>query len=210
MRFQYRHPRLYDFFIAWIYPPKLMKRVKELVGKDKSIFEVAAGYGRMADYIDSSSRYSGIDLNPFFLNYAKKKARNVTRGDMFNPASYYRSDVILLVDGVHHIEKDRLRVLFDLIFTHAQERVVVVEPAFVNFGSRYGAPGRILDKFLLWFDNDGFNRINRWFTDEEYSQLFQSRFGSALGKSFAVQHEKIANHHVVVFWTTPTPGTAGT
>lgn len=65
MRFQYRHPRVYDFLIKFIYPKDLMDKFSDEVGKNQSVFDVAAGYGRVAKYIDSSNSYYGIDLNEF-------------------------------------------------------------------------------------------------------------------------------------------------
>lgn len=199
MRFQYKHPLFYDFFIRLIYPPHLTERISELVGRNKTIFEPAAGYGRMAQFLHASNKYSGIDLNPIFINFARNTHINVHKGNIFEEKNYPQSDITLLVDVVHHLSPPKLQQLFENIFSHTKEKVIVVEPAFVNMTSRYGLLGKLLDLFLRWLDNDGFNKINRWFTDEEYEQLFASRFQSSKGFDFNFQHETIANHHIVTF-----------
>ena len=84
MRFQYRHPRLYDLLIRLIYPHSLMSAFSVEVGKGQSVFEVAAGYGRIADFIDASNIYYGIDLNKIFVAYGLKKGRHLEGRDIFD------------------------------------------------------------------------------------------------------------------------------
>ena len=203
MRIQYRHPKLYDFLISFLYGRKLLEKFRQEVGKNHSVFDVAAGYERMVRFIDSSNRYVGIDRNEIFVNYGKRNKLQLKVRDIFDPTAYKQCDVFIVVDVIHHLTTEKLQDLFDLIFRHVKEKVVIIEPSFVSFRRRYG----ILGKFLGWIfriiDDDGFNKIIRWLDDEEYQHLFQSRFGSQYGKRFTMNYQKLDGHHLVTF-TSPT------
>lgn len=124
---------------------------------------------------------------------------NLEVRDIFKESSYKESNVFVIVDVIHHLTKKQLKALFNLIFRYANRKVVVIEPAFVNLSAGYGIFGKLVDSFFKTMDYDGFNRINRWFTDEEHSELFQGRFGSEYGSSFLIQQKKVSNHHLITF-----------
>lgn len=199
MRFQYKHPRVYDFLIKFIYSKELMDKFSYEVGKDQSVFDVAAGYGRIAKFIDPSNSYYGIDLNETFIKHGRKFGLDLDVKNIFDQNSYRKSDVFTLVDVVHHFPEEKLKELFNLIFQHSTKRVVIIEPAFTNLAAKYGLFGKLTDWFFRTMDYDGFNRINRWFTDEEYSELFNKKMGSQYGDAFSVKRQKVSNHHLVTF-----------
>lgn len=199
MRFQYRHPKIYDFLIKFIYSKELMGVFSREVGKNQTVFDVAAGYGRIAKYIDSSNSYYGIDLNEIFINHGRSRGLNIEVRDIFEKGSYKQSDVFVLVDIIHHLTKEKLKELFDIVFQYANKRVIVVEPAFVDLQSKYGIWGKLVDRFFRVMDYDGFNKINRWFTDDEYTKLFEGKFGSYYGDNFSIRQQKVSNHYIVIF-----------
>ena len=199
MRFQYRHPRLYHILISLIYPPGLMAEVRRVVGEGQTVFEVAAGYGRLAAVIHPSNRYHGIDLNEIFVAYGRRHGRDLTVQDIFEPEAYRLSDVFLLVDIIHHLTMEQLRAVFGLVFAHADRKVVIVEPAFVGITRRYGVFGRLLDRAFKFVDDDGFNHIQGWMTNQEYSTLLRNRFGATAGHAFDLHHHTTYLHHVVTF-----------
>lgn len=199
MRFQYKHPRIYDFLISFIYPKELLDKFSAEVGKNNSVFDIAAGYGRMSNFIDPSNSYYGIDLNKIFIDHGRKSGLNLEVKNIFDETSYKKSDVFILVDVIHHLSRAKLQELFNLIFKYADKKVVVIEPAFVNLSSKYGTSGQIMDWFFRKMDDDGFNKINRWFTDEEYSELFDKKFDSQHGNDFSIRRQKVSNHYLVTF-----------
>lgn len=199
MRFQYRHPRLYDFLIRFLYTKKLLQKFKYEVGKNQSVFEVAAGYGRMSKLIDSSNQYYGIDLNKIFVDYGRKNGINLEIENIFNSKAYKKSDVFIIVDIIHHFSPEKLEKLFNIIFFYAEKKVIIMEPSFVSFTRRYGILGKFFGKIFRSIDDDGINRIEYWFTDEKYQDLFQSRFGSRYGKKFQIKYQKLGGHYLVTF-----------
>lgn len=199
MNIQYRFPRFFDFLISLIYTKKYMKRFSDEIGSHHTVFEVAAGYGRMNRYMDSSNTYYGIDLNTIFVDYGKKQGLDLYVKDALDRKSYKRSDIFVVVDFVHHISEHKLKILFDLIFSHADKKVVVVEPAMLDFTSRFGIFGELAGWLLARFDSDGFNRIHRFFSEEEYDRLFKNRFGSKIGENFDFDCIQLDGHYLVTF-----------
>ena len=199
MQILYRHPKLYDFLARSLYSQRVLRKFREAVNKNHTIFDVAAGYGRVASLIDPSNIYHGIDLNPIFVAYARKRGVDVELRNIFDSKAYRKSDVFTLVDVVHHVPSAKLRELFDLIFSHTAKRVVIVESVFLGITRRYGIFGKMLGRLFSFIDDDGFNRIERWPTNAEYQKLFTDRFGSEIGKRFDIQQSLTDKHYIVVF-----------
>jgi len=163
------------------------------------VFDVGAGFGYVARFLYPSSRYYGIDQNEVFVRYGRKNGRNLERKDIFDQHAYRESDIFLVLDIVHHLSIERLKILFDLIFMHAKKKVIIVDPAFLSKYHKYGILGNFFGWIFRILDDDGFNTIKSWASEEEYQKLFQSRFSSEYGKSFQMKHREIDKHHFVVY-----------
>lgn len=196
---QYRHPWIYSLFIPLIHRPPVVAAFRREVGKNKRVFDVAAGFGQMARYIHPSNAYGGIDLNQAYIDHARAHGLNIQSGSIFDPTKYEPNDVSLVVDVVHHMPSDKLPELFDLIFEHAKEKVVILEPSFVNYEHRYGAVGRPIDWILKKLDSDGVNDIRRWLTEEEYRELFETKFNAKHGSGFTMRLERIHPYYLVTY-----------
>jgi SAM-dependent methyltransferase len=196
---QYRHPWIYSLFIPLIHRPPVVAAFKQAVGKNKRVFDIAAGFGEMTKYLDPSNTYSGIDLNQVYIDHARSKGLDVRHGSIFEGKNYRDNDVSILVDVVHHMPQDRLPELFDLIFEHAKEKVVIMEPWFVNLEKTYGPLAKPVDWILKKLDSDGVNDIERWLTEDEYMALYNSRFGSKHASKFDLKIEKIHPYYLVTY-----------
>ena len=181
--------------ISSLYSKDLLEKFRNEVGSNKTVFEVAAGYGRVARFIDPSNTYQGIDRNLIFVEYGRKQGLDLEISDIFDPKAYRKSDVFVVVDLIHHLTKEELKKLFDLIFLYTREKVVIMESS-CNFMKRYGRFGRLLEKIFLMFDYDGINKIERFMTDEEYRDLFENRFGSVQGKGFNLKYQQVKGRHL--------------
>ncbi len=199
MGLQYKFIWIYRLLIPLIHRRSVKQSFKKAVGKNVSVFDVACGFGQTAHYLDPSTRYSGIDLNKKFIKYAQKKGKDVRLADIFERTSYKPSDVVTLVDIIHHMPEDKLPLLFDNIFRSAKSKVVILEPAFVNLKDRYGLFGSIIDWLFKKLDSDGFNTIERWYSEAEYNKIFASHFGSKYGKAFDVTIKKVWPYNLVVY-----------
>lgn len=167
----YVHPAIYEFGIQFLYWGGL-KKLKQMFGEEKSIFEPASGYGRIKKYIPESCVYRGIDLNPSFVKYGQKKGLDIKLGDIFDPTLYPASDMVLLCDILHHLSDEKMRELLDLSVKFSREKVVIVEPAFVSIASSSNIFSRLLSRFFSMADADGINDIDRWLSEADYQTLF--------------------------------------
>lgn len=169
------------------------------VGEGATVFDVGAGFGYAARFLHPSTQYYGIDRNEIFVRYSRKNGRDLELKDIFDKSSYKVSDVFMLIDVVHHLSSGKLKVLFDLVFTHAKKKVIIIEPAFLSKYYKYGILGNFVGWIFRILDDDGFNTIKSWLSEEEYQKLFQSRFSSEYGTSFKMNHQEVGGHHFVVY-----------
>lgn len=192
--FVYIHPRIYDFAIRFLYFDG-MRIVRDLIGKKKSVFEAACGYGRMQKYLDPSCTYSGIDLNEKFIDFGRKRDLDIGLGNVLDSSRYRKSDVILLADILHHLTIKDIKKLLSIAVQFALEKVVIIEPVFVKIGSRDNFISRSIAKFMVWMDSDGFNEIEKWMSRAEYDALFTSLKESNNIKEMKITHHR--NHDFV-------------
>jgi SAM-dependent methyltransferase len=168
----YRYPLLYDLGIQFLYLGGL-KILKDIVGRGKSVFEPGCGYGRMKNYLYPDCSYSGVDLNENFIEYGKKRNRNINIGDALDERWYREADTILLCDIIHHLNGQK-HDLVSIAVKYAREKVVIIEPLFVDVATKSNVLSRVIGKFMAVMDADGFNEIDQWFSKNEYMELFQS------------------------------------
>ncbi|HCM36930.1 MAG: hypothetical protein A3J30_04295 [Candidatus Wildermuthbacteria bacterium RIFCSPLOWO2_02_FULL_47_9c] len=182
-----------------MYPKQIWEELRLEVGENNTIFDIAAGYGHAANFLHPSNAYYGIDINKHFVSYGCKKGGNLELKNIFDPAAYRPSDIFLAIDIVHHLSAEKSKELFNLVFQHAKKKVIIIDPAFVSIARKCGPLGAFLGWLFRVLDNDGFTTIDRWMSEREYRDLFQSRFGSVYGKDFEVTPQKIIGYHFVVF-----------
>ena len=168
----YMHPFLYEFGIRFLYFDGL-SILKDIIGKQKEVFEPACGYGRIKKFIYSCCKYSGIDLNERFIRYGRKKKRDIYVGNILDIRQYKNSDVIILSDILHHLTIKDVKKLVSIAVQYAREKIVIVEPEFVTAAGKKNIFSRLLGKFMSVTDFDGINEIEKWLSKKEYESLFQ-------------------------------------
>jgi SAM-dependent methyltransferase len=200
MRIQYRYPKLYQLLVhKLLYPKRLWQKLQKEAGENNSIFDVGAGYGYASYFLHHSNSYYGIDLNEHFVAYGRKKGINLERKNIFDPIAYKTNDIFLAIDIIHHLTPEKLKQLFDLVFQHAKQKVIVVDPAFISIARKYGLLGKFLGWFFRLLDDDGFTKIEQWLSEAEYKNLFQSRFSSDFGKDFVYNLQRVGGYYFIIF-----------
>ena len=202
MGIHYRHPKLYNFLISFLYSKKLLKEFLKEVGEKHTIFDVAAGYGRMSKFIHPSNSYYGIDLNKKFVEYGRRQGINLVRKDILDFSAYIKHDVFVVVDIIHHLTSENIKKLFGSIFVHAAKKVIIIEPAFLNFTDRHPVFGRCIDWLFKKIDDDGFNKITKWFSPREYEAMFKNHFDCYHANAFSVEYRRFGLHYLAVFTRT--------
>ncbi len=133
----YYHPLLYEFGAILLQGNRynrMLSRVAEMIGKNKSVLDLGAGTCRLASMLDSTCTYEGWDLNQRFVSYYQRKGINVKLMDVFQYSSYPPVDCIVLLNVFHHVAP-RQSVLLRQCLEHAGEKVIVCE-LFRNVESR--------------------------------------------------------------------------
>jgi SAM-dependent methyltransferase len=172
-----------------------LKILKPIIGEEKEVFEPACGYGRIKRFISSTCKYSGIDLNERFVNYARRRNRDIRMGNILDSKNYKESDVIILSDILHHLSREDIRTLFSIAVRFAREKIVIVEPEFVTYAAKKNTLSRALGKFMAVMDYDGINEIEKWLSDEEYKSLFYDLKESNNIEKFKIK--KFRRHYFV-------------
>ncbi|MCX6580875.1 MAG: class I SAM-dependent methyltransferase [Candidatus Aminicenantes bacterium] len=192
--FMYVNPHIYDTFIRVLYFDGL-KILKKIVGVKKSVFEAACGYGRLQKYIDPSCTYTGIDLNEKFVEFGRKKNRDIRVGNVLDVNQYHDSDVILLADILHHLTVKDSGKLLAIAVRFAREKILIIEPAFVKIGAQNNLFSRMIGKIMKWLDADGFNEIEKWLSRDEYDAFFKSLKEANNIREMRITHFR--RHHFV-------------
>jgi len=168
----FRNPWLYSLSIRLLHFDGF-KKIKDIIGKEKNVFEPACGFGRLQRYLYDSCSYSGIDLNEIFINFGKKRGLDIRIGNVLEETNYIKSDIIILCDILHHLTKDKIQEVVSIATKFAKEKIVIMEPAFVGLASGKGFFSRLAAKVFARVDFDGINNIEHWFTRQDYQKLFK-------------------------------------
>ncbi|MFW9843574.1 MAG: class I SAM-dependent methyltransferase [Candidatus Thorarchaeota archaeon] len=161
--FLYSNEKVYRLFLSLVQGEFVKYRCKILsamIGKEKNVIDIGCGSCDLADYLHGSCSYLGIDLNPTFVQQARRRGLNVIMGNMFDPRNYVASDVIVAVDILHHISQ-RKDELIPIARRFTKKLIVAEGPwtdkarkfyKLLNFG-----PLRYI--FRRFFDYDGINSL---------------------------------------------------
>ncbi|MEA3429676.1 MAG: class I SAM-dependent methyltransferase [Nanoarchaeota archaeon] len=162
--FVYRHPIIYTLYLRCSLPlrqlSKRMKLISRIAGKNKTILDVACGPAHLYDYLDNTNHYSGFDLNKKFIDYAIKKYKlNLKIGDATDSKAYKKSDVVILLDILHHLTDIKRKVTINNSFSNAIEKVIICEPYVPDFFKKKGLLVRFAKMVFEYFERDGYNKV---------------------------------------------------
>ena len=172
--------RAYIFQNPWLYSLSIrllhfngFKKIRNIIGKKKNVFEPACGFGRLQKYLYDSCSYSGIDLNEIFINFGRKRGLDIKIGDVLEEKNYIKSDIIILCDILHHLTRDNIHRVVSIAKKFAKEKVVILEPSFIGLASGKGFFSRQVAKVFTKIDFDGINKIEHWIPRQDYRKLFK-------------------------------------
>lgn len=164
----YASPWFYEMLIKARHGQAMKERMAIIAGllDGKNIVELGCATGYNSEFLKGS--YRGFDMNRSFIDYGKKKMRNVEMGNVFDvPLNEY--DAILIVDVLHHVPAHK--GLMKKTLSTGKE-VVVCEPFDRNFNSRLAEWA--FTKINKWVDSDGINPPVDWYKKDELKQYFTS------------------------------------
>lgn len=213
----YRSGAIYNFFNNGLYDQKKKyMTISNLIGKNKTVLDLACGTGKVANYLDPSNDYEGWDLNHRFLKKViknrkigliKAKKFKLKHKNIFDLAeSDIQKDVIVIVGVLHHVLPRHVE-LVEIVKKHAK-KLVVLEPIVIrpedlttyhkawqyvmNIVGYFPNPiYKLMDFFFA--DNDGINSFHnreQWQHDEQSLKEFFKSLGFT--KTYKILDELIA------------------
>lgn len=177
----------------------MLEAFKQAVGVDVTVLDVAGGFGHMRRAMDSSVIYRGIDINKTFIAYAQKRGTDMRYGDIFYPSAYESSDVVVMSDVLHHIPRDKWPDLLRLTLSSAQQRLVILEPAFLGVSNRNRMFGPLVDWLFKKLDNDGTGEVETWYTKDEYVAMLEGGLGLKEADEFSFSCEDVFPYLLITY-----------
>lgn len=164
------------------------KFVKSALSKlqPHSILDIGFGTGNLMEVIPKTSRYLGIDNNPRYFSFTKKRFRAPGRQFLLQDASdidFYKRkefDVVMLISILHHLSDEQLSKILPAI-RQITAKAVIITDILPN-------PPGALPKLLVKLDRGRFIRsrqlkltlLKRYFKIVEVKQIPQG-LGVQLG-----------------------------
>lgn len=113
--------------------------------KGKKVLDLACGTGEINKLINPSE-YLGIDVNKFYINYARKRFKNKRTsfqlGDIVEINNLGKFDVALLISATHHLSNEQLSFLITSIRKSNTKKLIIVD----------ALPRGFLAQVLKWLD----------------------------------------------------------
>jgi len=128
----YWHPWIYKIGLLLYHGRHLFKRYEYIakeIGKNQTVLEPGCGPGMLAKYLHPSCKYTGFDIDPIFVKYAKKKGLNVYLGDATHKKSYEKTDTIVISDCIHHFGRQDEKKALKLCKKFAKTIIICEQPA---------------------------------------------------------------------------------
>ncbi len=174
----YKHPFLFRLAgIPRLGKQKLRSEIGRIIGKNKSVFDVACGFGSIQKSLHPSCSYRGIDLNDTFIRYGRERYdRDIQIQDGVDGLDYPRSDVVIITDLLHHLSTEKTKMVLTKSL-RAAPMVIIVEPSYLGLAKQKNIVGRIINWFFTAIDQDGINLGKTWRSEAEYRKEFENFFG---------------------------------
>ena len=152
------------------YGRKFRRRYEVLNGlleRDHSLLELCSGdcYLYLNFLIQKGIRYTGVDINKSFVNYARRNNVNVEILNVLYD-EIPEADIILMHASLYQFIPDEKRII-DKIIEAAKEKVIIAEPV-INRSHSGNKFSQILSAFL---SNPGTKLARKRFRPEDFEKL---------------------------------------
>lgn len=110
------------------------------ITNNMSIVDIACGTGQYSTL--TKSDYLGVDLNPEYINHAKKIYKEPNKKFLCTDANCLPKstvyDVALLIDATHHLTDEENKKLFGTLNRLAKHYVIICDPIKQKTGNNIG------------------------------------------------------------------------
>lgn len=171
------HPCIYNFWQLLTGAEATKRKIINEYCKpfmNAKILEIGCGTGTILKYIDKKIEldYTGYDINPKYINFAKKKYGN--RGNFYcenvRQSSVHgnKFDIVLAIAIFHHLDDFESQKVIELAWDtlKIKGRFILSEPVWTNQQSS-------IEKYLMTKDRGQNIR-----TEEKYMELVKTKFSN--------------------------------
>jgi SAM-dependent methyltransferase len=158
-------------------------QIREAIKEDShlKILDLGCGIGLLKKYLPPCE-YFGIDINPKYIEYAKRHANGCFYiGDIMQLNSYINNidfDYLILNGVLHHLNNPQIRSLFKNIVNYIDKdgKIIIID-LVREAGLNY------INKIFLRCDRGNFIRDKA-----EYSDLIRDYFHIASNNNFSIRY----------------------
>jgi trans-aconitate methyltransferase len=125
----YSHPLIYQLFMRLIYGKEYdarLKTIADLIEPGWSVLDICCGDCRLKKFMEPNCEYLGLDVNPRFVEWAKKSGTNAKSADV-RTSSWPTVDCVVLIASLYHFIPKHSEIILKALAT-AKKRVILSEP----------------------------------------------------------------------------------
>jgi trans-aconitate methyltransferase len=164
----YWHPMTYRFIERMLYG-RSYRRHYEALSREiggLNVLELCCGDCQIVDYL-KGNRYNGLDINPRFVNHARRRGLNVSLQDV-SVAKLPEAECILINNSLYQFYPHHGQLIRKALES-AQKKLIISEPV-VNLTSPKNRIISFITKRTTWVgDKSSVKRFNR----EEMEEIFR-------------------------------------
>ncbi|MEE8382413.1 MAG: hypothetical protein V3R78_11135 [Thermodesulfobacteriota bacterium] len=167
MGLAYWHPVTYRLIEKILYGRNYRKHYEALSREigDSSIFELCCGDCQIVDYLKGNT-YQGLDINPRFVNHAKKKGINVSLQDVM-VSEIPEVECIIIHNSLYQFYPHHEKLIYKALES-AQKKLIISEPV-INLAS---SKNRSISFMAKWITRVGSDSSSKRFSRKEMEEVF--------------------------------------
>lgn len=133
--------------VQYLFNGNFWKVFVKKLGKfeNKRVLDLACGTGEINKFINPS-KYLGIDINNFYISYAKKRFKNkrisFQLGNITEINILEKFDAAFLISAAHHLSDDQLSILIETVKRNKLKSLIIID----------ALPKGFLAQILKWLD----------------------------------------------------------
>ena len=107
---------------------------RELNSSSTDILDLGCGIGNLSTLFHDKCRYTGIDYNPKYIEYANKKFASENRKFILADAVAYsfsekkKYDLVCMFDFLHHLDDDHCLQILESSGRLSNKNIVIIDP----------------------------------------------------------------------------------
>jgi trans-aconitate methyltransferase len=163
----YWHPVTYRLIEKILYGRNYRKHYEALSREigDSSILELCCGDCQVVDYLKGNT-YQGLDINPRFVNHAKKKGINVSLQDVM-VSEIPEVECIIIHNSLYQFYPHHEKLIYKALES-AQKKLIISEPV-INLAS---SKNRSISFMAKWITRVGSDSSSKRFSRKEMEEVF--------------------------------------